>query len=69
MFAARAFAEYCASASMDERRELGQFFTPPEVASFMAELALPVGREVRILEPGAGTAIPLAIASSKHCIR
>jgi adenine-specific DNA-methyltransferase len=42
---------------MDERRELGQFFTPPEVAAFMAGLALPVGTEVRILEPGAGTAI------------
>jgi adenine-specific DNA-methyltransferase len=57
VFAARAFAEYSASASMDERRELGQFFTPPEVAAFMADLALPVGPEVRILEPGAGTAI------------
>jgi len=42
---------------MDERRELGQFFTPPEVAAFMADLALPVGRDVRILEPGAGTGI------------
>ncbi len=42
---------------MDERRELGQFFTPPEVAAFMAELAVPDGRDVRILEPGAGTAI------------
>jgi hypothetical protein len=57
VFAARAFAAYCASASMDERRELGQFFTPPEVAFFMAELARPVGPEVRILVPGAGTAI------------
>ena len=28
-----------------------------QVAAFMADLALPVGREVRILEPGAGTAI------------
>jgi adenine-specific DNA-methyltransferase len=42
---------------MDERRDLGQFFTPLEVASFIADLALPVGPEVRILEPGAGTAI------------
>lgn len=42
---------------MDDRRELGQFFTPPEVASFMAELALPVGPDVRILEPGAGTGV------------
>lgn len=57
VFAARAFAEYCANAPMEERRALGQFFTPPEVAAFMANLALPIGREVRILEPGAGTAI------------
>lgn len=42
---------------MEERRELGQFFTPPDVASFIAELALPVGGSVRILEPGAGTGI------------
>ena len=53
----RLFNDYCANASMDERRELGQFFTPPEVAAFMAELALPAGAHVRILEPGAGTAI------------
>ncbi len=42
---------------MDERRELGQFFTPLEVSTFMAELAMPTGTNVRILEPGAGTAI------------
>jgi adenine-specific DNA-methyltransferase len=42
---------------MDERRELGQFFTPSEVAAFMADLAVPVKTHVRLLEPGAGTAI------------
>lgn len=56
-FAWRRFTEYCETASMDERRDLGQFFTPPAVASFMAELSDPPSGHVRILEPGAGTAI------------
>lgn len=55
--ARRLFTEYCAAASMDERRELGQFFTPLEVAAFMAKLALPTSGHVRVLEPGAGTSI------------
>lgn len=54
----KSFNEYRAAASMDERRELGQFFTPPAVASFMAGLVtLPSQSALRILEPGAGTAI------------
>lgn len=30
------FTRYCETARMEERRELGQFFTPPQVAAFMA---------------------------------
>lgn len=52
------FTRYCETAPMEERRELGQYFTPPQVAAFMANLAVPEGRSrVRILEPGAGTGI------------
>lgn len=56
-YAFQLFSEYVANASMEERRELGQFFTPREVAMFMAELAMPTRDHVRLLEPGAGTAI------------
>jgi adenine-specific DNA-methyltransferase len=56
-FAWQLFTDYCATASMDERRGFGQFFTPPEVASFMADMALPLRGDIRVLEPGAGTAI------------
>jgi adenine-specific DNA-methyltransferase len=59
------FTEYVANASMEERRELGQFFTPREVASFMAALAMPAGEHVRVLEPGSGTAI-LTAAVCEH---
>lgn len=53
----RLFSAYCEAAPMDERRELGQFFTPPAVAAFMASQFVPPAGHVRILEPGAGTAI------------
>lgn len=42
---------------MEERAELGQFFTPPEVAEFMAALAVRRKDHIRILEPGAGTSV------------
>ncbi len=39
------------------RRELGQFFTPPRVARFMAGLTRPTRTVRRILDPGAGSGI------------
>jgi adenine-specific DNA-methyltransferase len=54
----RLFTDYCSTAPMEERRDLGQFFTPREVARFMAELArIPSVPYLRILEPGPGTAV------------
>jgi adenine-specific DNA-methyltransferase len=54
----RLFTDYCSMAPMDERRDLGQFFTPHEVARFMAELAhVPSVPHLRILEPGTGTGV------------
>jgi adenine-specific DNA-methyltransferase len=56
-YAARLGALYLEENHADSRRELGQFFTPLEVARFMARLARP-GRRVRhILDPGAGAGI------------
>lgn len=41
--------------SVQERKEKGQYFTPPEVCSFMADLlAEPTGDTFRFLDPGAG---------------
>jgi len=36
------------------RAELGQFLTPPEVASFMSSMFLVRRQEIRLLDPGAG---------------
>jgi adenine-specific DNA-methyltransferase len=52
------YQQYGDQASMDIRRQLGQFFTPLPVARFMANLAVEgVGEEVRILDPGTGTGL------------
>lgn len=56
-YAARLGALYLGERLAAGRRELGQFFTPLEVARFMARLARP-GRRVRyVLDPGAGAGI------------
>jgi adenine-specific DNA-methyltransferase len=39
------------------RRELGQFVTPVAVARFMAKLARPGTKHVRVLDPGAGAGV------------
>jgi len=47
--------QYMDSSQQEHRKERGQFFTPREVAEFMAELSLNEGESpVRILDPGAG---------------
>src|SRR5450830_114437 len=56
-YAARLGALFLSEKNAEGRRELGQFFTPLEVARFMARLARP-GRRVRyVLDPGAGIGI------------
>jgi len=50
--------EYIESSSQQYRKQKGQFFTPPDVARFMANLALSQGESpMRILDPGAGIGI------------
>ncbi|MBL8112467.1 MAG: Eco57I restriction-modification methylase domain-containing protein [Acidobacteria bacterium] len=56
-YAARAGELYLGSQHQDARRALGQFFTTPDVARFMARMARP-GRKTRtVLDPGAGSGI------------
>lgn len=58
--------EYLRQASTEDRRLRGQFFTPVEVADFMAQL-YPVAeaRQLRILDPGAGAGV-LGCALCEH---
>ena len=56
-YAARLARRFVSSTSMGQRRALGQFFTPVEVARFIASLAAPPHPIRSILDPGAGTGI------------
>lgn len=57
-YAAELHARYSRNASDEDRRELGQYFTPVKVARLMAELASDTtSEELRILEPGSGAAV------------
>ena len=58
-YAAQLYNDYCSRATGDARRALGQFFTPVAVARFMAKLAVSAidRTNIRLLEPGAGTAV------------
>lgn len=57
-YAAGLHARYSRSASEEERREMGQYFTPVAVARMMAELgSVTDAEELRVLEPGSGAAV------------
>jgi len=44
----------------NERSKIGQFFTPANIARYMASLFEHVGAEVRLLDPGAGAGVLFA---------
>ncbi len=50
-----------------ERKQLGQYFTPIEVARKMASILGPMPSKVRILDPGAGTGM-LSAAAVAHIL-
>jgi adenine-specific DNA-methyltransferase len=57
-YASRLYTRYVTQAAKIDRRDFGQFFTPLAVARMMAKLATDSNAEsLRVLEPGAGTAI------------
>jgi adenine-specific DNA-methyltransferase len=56
-YASRLAAQFSGEMLLEPRRELAQFFTPLEVARFMAELARPSRSVRRLLDPGAGTGV------------
>jgi len=50
--------EYIEGTPVEHRKKNGQYFTPPEVADFMADVAEVNGHStIRTLDPGAGTGI------------
>ncbi len=65
---------YSANTTEEYRKQLGQYFTPPAIARFMAQLAALSEQDVRVLEPAAGLGILVAalaerIASASHLTR
>ncbi|MEG1895801.1 MAG: Eco57I restriction-modification methylase domain-containing protein [Oscillospiraceae bacterium] len=56
---------YLASMPKEQRKEIGQFFTSPETAVFMASLFNNPNKNLRILDPGTGSGILSAAIVSK----
>lgn len=59
--------EYSRNVTNERKKETGQFFTPLEIAEFMASKINYDGTEVRILDPGFGTGI-LSCALVEHLV-
>lgn len=56
-FADRVGQVYAKSVTIQHKKDNGQFFTPTEIAHFMASLAKKTQNKLKILDPGCGTAI------------
>jgi hypothetical protein len=56
-FAERLGETYADSVSKDHKKKNGQFFTPKKIAQFMASYCLEDKEQIKILDPGAGTAV------------
>jgi adenine-specific DNA-methyltransferase len=56
---------YLNSTGSEHLKKMGQVFTPPEIAEYMAGLFSPVPRHVRLLDPGAG----VGILAAAYCER
>lgn len=49
------------------RKDLAQFFTPPETARFMASIATPLHTGARVVEPAGGCGILIAALAERFC--
>jgi adenine-specific DNA-methyltransferase len=56
---------YGANTAEEHRKQLGQYFTPPAIARFMAQLADLSKPDVRVLEPAAGLGILVAALAER----
>jgi len=64
-FANRLASTYNTQNTKSRKKNKGQFFTPPNVAKFMAELSDNTKEEISILDPGAGIGV-LSAALIEH---
>lgn len=64
-FADRLGLMYASKVSAEDKKTKGQFFTPLEVARYMAGFSKTTKRKVRILDPGCGVGI-LSCALTEH---
>lgn len=62
-------ADACRNLEAEQRSELGQFFTPPSVARFMASLFGDLPQEIRLLDAGAGVGTLTAAFVDEVCQR
>lgn len=56
-YADRLGLHYSSVVTQVHKKENGQFFTPTEIAHFMASLSNIQSQSIRILDPGCGTAV------------
>jgi len=68
VYAQRLGEWFSARRPREYKKKFGQFFTSADIAQFMASLTVPVGSEIRILDPGAGCGI-LSCAVCEQIIR
>lgn len=59
----------CRNLDLGQRSEMGQFFTPPAVALFMASLFGDSSQEIRLLDAGAGVGTLIAAFVEDTCQR
>lgn len=57
MYADRLGIHYASSVSDQHKKDLGQFFTPSQIAKFMSEFVTPTKEKIKILDPGCGVGI------------
>ena len=67
-YAERLGCWYDSLVTVQHRKKYGQYLTPVEIANFMASLLPYKGKNVRILDPGAGTGI-LSCAACEHLVK
>jgi len=68
LYAHHLATQFLTSTTEEQRKGNGQYFTPPEVACFMAKLAVGTSTNIaRVLDPGAGTGI-LSAAVCEHIV-
>jgi len=60
--------EYLAEITKSERKIIGQFFTPAQIAEHMGSLMICDNNEVTILDTGAGSGILSAALLDKICL-